>query len=114
MYSISLRTVSYLRRYCSRVSNFLRSGRADEGWFLLFGVPNAKYLAFGTPDESALTCAVRGTLNRPLYLFLRLTLSFSQTHYLSVVLFLFFLFFLYCIGHPCLLVPTFVSIFIWY
>ena len=54
MYSICLHTVSYLRRYCSHVSNFLRSGRADEGWFLLFGVPNAKYLAFGTPDESAL------------------------------------------------------------
>ena len=36
------------------MSNFLRLGTADEGWFLVFGVPNAKYLAFGTPDESAL------------------------------------------------------------
>ena len=54
MFSIYLRIVSYLRQYCSHVSNFLRFGRADEGWFLVFGVPNAKYLAFDTPDESAL------------------------------------------------------------
>ena len=54
MFGIDVCTVSYLRRYYSYVSNFLRSGRADEGWFLMFGVQNAKYMAFGTPDKSAL------------------------------------------------------------
>ena len=34
MFGIDVRTVSYLRRYCSHVSNFLRFGRADQGWFL--------------------------------------------------------------------------------
>ena len=32
----------------------LRFEVPDEDWFLVFGVPNAKYLAFGTPDGSAL------------------------------------------------------------
>ena len=32
----------------------LRFEVPDEYWFLVFGVPNAKYLAFGTPDGSAL------------------------------------------------------------
>ena len=27
----------------------------DESWLLVFGVPNAKYLTFGTPDSNALT-----------------------------------------------------------
>ena len=31
----------------------------DVGVFLVFGVPNAKYLKFGTPDASALKlCAI--------------------------------------------------------
>ena len=55
MFGTDVRIVSYLRQYCSHVSNFLRFGRVDEGWFLVFGVPNAKYLAFGTLDESSLT-----------------------------------------------------------
>ena len=50
VFGIDVRTVSYLRRYCSYVSIFLRFGRADEGLFLVFGVPNAKYLTFGTPQ----------------------------------------------------------------
>ena len=53
-YSTNVRTVSYLRRYCSSVPNFLAFGTPHEGLFLMFGVPNAKYLAFVTPDESAL------------------------------------------------------------
>ena len=53
-YSICVLTVSYLRWYCSDVPNFLTFGTPHEGLFLLFGVPNAKYLAFGTPDDSAL------------------------------------------------------------
>ena len=36
------------------MSNFLRFGTADDGSFLVFGASNAKYLAFGTSDESAL------------------------------------------------------------
>ena len=43
IYSICVRTVSYLRRYCSGVPNFLAFGTPHEGLFLLFGVPNAKY-----------------------------------------------------------------------
>ena len=57
MFGIDIRTVSYLRRYCSRVSNFLRFERADEGRFCDWYVKCAKYLAFGTferADDSAL------------------------------------------------------------
>ena len=43
-----------MKQYCSYVVNFLRFRIPDEGWFLVFGVPNAKYLAFGTPDGSVL------------------------------------------------------------
>ena len=53
-YSIDVRTVSYLRRYYSGVPNFLAFGTPHEGLFLVFSVPNAKYLEFGTPDENAL------------------------------------------------------------
>ena len=53
-YSIDVRTVSYLRWYCSGVPNFLTFGTPYEGLFLVFGVPNAKYLEFGTPDKNAL------------------------------------------------------------
>ena len=34
--------------------NVLASGTPHEKGFLVFGVPNAKYLAFGTPDGNAL------------------------------------------------------------
>ena len=53
-YSIDVRTVSYLRRYCSGVPKFLAFDTPYEGLFLVFGVPNAKYLTFGMPDENAL------------------------------------------------------------
>ena len=36
------------------MSKFFRFGIFDEDWFLVFGVPNAEYLAFGTPDGSGL------------------------------------------------------------
>ena len=39
---------------------FLRFEIFDEGWFLVFGVSNAKYLAFNTPDGNALTSAILG------------------------------------------------------
>ena len=73
---MAVRTVSYLRWYCSYVSNFLRFGRADEGWFLVFGVPNAKYLAFCTLDESAL----RTTNAKKLYSYFIYTFSLSSQH----------------------------------
>ena len=33
---------------------FLAFETPHDGLFLVFGVPNAKYLAFGIPDENAL------------------------------------------------------------
>ena len=46
---------SYLKAYCSYVPIFLRFKTSYERCFLVFGVPNAKYLAFDTPDEITLT-----------------------------------------------------------
>ena len=54
IFGIDVRTISYLRRYSSSVAKFLRFSIPNEDWFLVFSVPNAKYLAFGTPDENAL------------------------------------------------------------
>ena len=51
---ILLCTLSYLRVYCSMSQNFETFSTPQEGLFLVFGVSNAKYLAFGTPDENAL------------------------------------------------------------
>ena len=47
MYGIFVRTVSYLRRYCRHVPNFLRFRTADEGLFLclVLNVPNIWHLA---------------------------------------------------------------------
>ena len=46
--------LSYLRAYCSMSHNFETFSTPHEGRFLVFGVLNAKYLAFGTPDKNAL------------------------------------------------------------
>ena len=46
--------MSKLRRYCSMLQNFDTFNTSDEAPFLVFGVPNAKYLAFGTPATNAL------------------------------------------------------------
>ena len=54
-YSISGRTVLFLERNCSYVPNVLAFDTPYEGGFLVFGVPNAKYLTFDTPNENALT-----------------------------------------------------------
>jgi len=51
---IFVRTISYLRVYCSSMPKVLRFKISYEGWFWVFGVPNAKYLAFDTPDGNAL------------------------------------------------------------
>ena len=45
---MDVRTVSYLRRYCSCVPNFLAFRTSHEAHVLGFGVPNAKYLAHQT------------------------------------------------------------------
>ena len=53
-YSTSIRTIPKMKRYCSRVSKFIGYRTPHEKGFLVFGMPNAKYLAFGTLDENAL------------------------------------------------------------
>ena len=45
-YSIFGRTVLFLERNCSYVPNVLAFGTPHERGFLVFGVPNAKYLAY--------------------------------------------------------------------
>ena len=50
-YAISIRTISYLRAYCSLMPNILAFTTFDESGFLVFGMSNAKYLAFDTPDD---------------------------------------------------------------
>ena len=57
-YSISSRTVLFLERNCSYVPNVLAFGTPHERGFLVFDVPNAKYLAFDTLDENALRLVV--------------------------------------------------------
>ena len=43
IYTISVYFVSYLRRYCSGVSYFLRFETSDKAPFLVFGVPIVSY-----------------------------------------------------------------------
>ena len=43
-----------MRVYYSMSQNFDTFNTLHDALFLVFGVPNAKYLAFGTPDENAL------------------------------------------------------------
>ena len=57
-YSISGHIILFLERNCSYVPNVLAFGTPHERGFLVFGVPNAKYLTFGTPDENALRLVV--------------------------------------------------------
>ena len=45
--------LSYLRAYYSLMPNFFAFTTPDEMGFLVFGVSNAKYLAFDTPDSDA-------------------------------------------------------------
>ena len=54
-YSISVRTLSYLKAYCSLMPNILAFTTPDKSGFLVFGVSNAKYLAFDTPDGNTLS-----------------------------------------------------------
>ena len=52
-YSISVCTLSYLRAYCSMFQNFETFSTSHVGLFLMFDVPNVKYLVFDRPDENA-------------------------------------------------------------
>ena len=56
-FSICVHTIPNLERYNSLMPNFLEFKTSDVRGLLVFGVPNAKYLAFDTPDASALTCS---------------------------------------------------------
>ena len=49
-FSIFYRTILKMERYCSCVPNIIALRTSHGRGFLVFGVPNAKYLAFGTPD----------------------------------------------------------------
>ena len=63
-FGMDVRTVSYLRQYCSCVPKFLAFETSHGAHILGFGVPNAKYLAFGTPDENALRCYSSPRINK--------------------------------------------------
>ena len=53
-YSILIHTVPKMRAYCSMSQNFSTFSIPHNALFLVFGVSNAKYLAFDTFDENAL------------------------------------------------------------
>ena len=61
-YTIYGWTVPSLKCHCSYVPNVLAFDAPHEGGFLVFGVPNAKYLAFGTPDGDALKAFLSNVL----------------------------------------------------
>ena len=52
--SIFICTVPKMERYCSCVVKIITFGTSHKRSFLVSGVPNAKYLAFGTHDGNAL------------------------------------------------------------
>ena len=51
-------TVPNLSRYCSMCQNFDTFDTPHEAWIVVFSVSNAKYLAFDTPNGSALMMIV--------------------------------------------------------
>ena len=44
-----------MKQHSSMLQKILRFGTSHEAWILVFGVPNAKNLAFDTPNAYALT-----------------------------------------------------------
>ena len=56
LYNISGHTVLSLERYCLYMPNVLAFDTPHERGFLVFGVPNAKYLAFSISYGNALIC----------------------------------------------------------
>ena len=53
-FGIDVRIVSYLRRYCSMLQNFNTFETPHEASIVVFGVSNAKYLAFDTLNENTI------------------------------------------------------------
>ena len=53
-FGIDVCTVSNMRRYYNMFQIFDTFRTPHEAWIVVFGVSNAKYLAFDTPDENAL------------------------------------------------------------
>ena len=51
-----------LRQYYSMSQNFDTFNTPHDALFLVFGVSNAKYLAFGTPDGDALNSIKKKTI----------------------------------------------------
>ena len=51
---IPVHTMPKMRAYCNMSQIFSTFSTPHDALFLVFGVSNAKYLAFGTPDENAL------------------------------------------------------------
>jgi len=49
--------VSFMEPHCSMLQKNLRFGTSHDAWILVFGVSNAKYLAFYICDENALNKA---------------------------------------------------------
>ena len=61
-----------MERYYSYVVKILAFGTSHERGFLVFGVSNAKYLAFNTSDENALTLngtSISRVVNKKLKIF---------------------------------------------
>ena len=49
-----------MKLYYSLMLNFVAYKKSDVEDFLVFGVPNAKFFAFGTPDTNTIrVCLVR-------------------------------------------------------
>jgi len=53
-YGILIHTMPKMKAYCNMSQNFITFNTPHDALFLVFGVPNVKYLAFGTPNENAL------------------------------------------------------------
>ena len=76
--------LSNLRLHYSSMPNILAFKTPNESDFLVFGVPNAKYLAFDTPDENALRASTTGFaissyFTIPKSYFINYTISFYNT-----------------------------------
>ena len=54
---MSFRTIPKMKFYCSKCQHFLAFNTFYDILFWVFGVPNAKYLAFGILDRNALRVA---------------------------------------------------------
>ena len=62
--------ISNLRLHYSSMPNILTFKTLDVSSFLVFGVTNAKYLAFDTPNENALIKRTKRQTTLPNYLYI--------------------------------------------